>query len=53
MFERKFSDLSKFVFNHFSLFFRTMLLMILRLLAKLLTFPGHLKRFKEGTVSAK
>ena len=33
--------------------FRTRLPVISRLLAKLLTFPGHAKRFKEGTVSAK
>ena len=30
-----------------------MLSMILRLLAKLVTFPGHLKRFKEDTISTK
>ena len=30
-----------------------MLSMISRLLAKLVTFPGHLERFKEGEISAK
>ena len=30
-----------------------MLSVISRLLAKLMTFPGHLKRFKEDTISTK
>lgn len=30
---------------------RTMLSMIPRLLTKLVTFSGHLKRFKEGMIS--
>ena len=33
--------------------FRMMLSMISRLSAKLLTSPGHLKRFKEGAISEK
>ena len=33
--------------------FRMMLSMISRLLAKILRLTGHLKRFKEGTISEK
>ena len=33
--------------------FKTMLSMTSQLLVKLLTIPVHLKRFKEGTISAK
>ena len=32
---------------------RTMLSMITQLLAKLLTLPGYLKKFKEGPISEK
>ena len=39
--------------NRFLNFLRKILSMIWRLSYKLVTFPGHLKRFKDGTISAK